>query len=116
MEFYRNIGGNADSAGTKVDQPGEKLAQRTGALTIVDIMREDYDIDMNENTRTQLDRALAQKYDNLVVMAEKHTMPEWLAADERTVYWAVEDPKGLDAETVRRIVGEIKRRVEALSV
>ena len=58
MELYRQKGGEAHSAGTKVDTPGATLAERPGAFNIVQIMKEDYDIDMIHNIRTQI----AKKY------------------------------------------------------
>ena len=46
MELYRQAGGEAESAGTKVDAPGTTLAERPGAVTIMNSMRQAYGIEM----------------------------------------------------------------------
>lgn len=115
MELFRQLGGEADSAGTKVDLPGTTLAERPGAVAIVTILRNDYDIDMIHNVRTQINPDFASRYDMLVVMAEKETIPDWLLNDSRMCYWNIDDPKGQDTPTTRRIVGQIKTRVDLLA-
>ena len=114
MELYRQNGGTADSAGTKVDTPGMTLAERPGAAHIVQIIREEYGIDMIHNKRTQLTEELATDYDRLIVMAEPETWPDWIANDQRKVYWEIDDPKGQDIPTTRRIVHQVKDRVDSL--
>ena len=114
MEIYRQRGGQADSAGTNVDAPGATLAERPTAKTIVDIMREDYNIDMINNTRTQLTEEVAEGYDRLIVMAEPETWPEWLKHDPRMTYWEVQDTLRQDTPTTRRIVGEIDEHLKKL--
>ncbi len=114
MELYRQKGGTADSAGTKVDAPGKTLAERPGAANIVQIMREDHDIDMIDNVRTQLTESLAAPYDKLVVMAELETWPEWLKHDDRVIHWNIQDTKGQDVPTTRRLVGEIYEKIKTI--
>ena len=114
MELYRQLGGTADSAGTKVDTPGATLAERPGAANIVQVMREDHDIDMIHNVRTQLTEELAAKYDQLIVMAEKETWPEWLKHSSRVTYWEMLDTKGQDIDTTRRVVNQIQEKVKEL--
>lgn len=114
MEMYRKKGGTADSAGTNVDAPGKTLAERPTATTIVQVMREDYDIDMIHNVRTQLTQELAEPYDRLIVMAEPETWPEWLRHDKRVTYWEIMDTKGQDLATTRRLVHEINDKVDTL--
>lgn len=114
MELYRKNGGRADSAGTQVDQPGTTLAERPGAANIVKVIREDYGIDMIHNIRAQLTESLAAPYDQLVVMAEPETWPDWLKHDKRTIYWEIPDTKDQDVATTRKIVGEINEKVHTL--
>lgn len=114
MELYRQKGGRAASAGTKVDTPGSTLAERPGAATIVGIMRERYGIDMIHNVRTQLYEADVAEFDQIIVMAEKDTWPEWLKNDSRVTYWRIDDPKGQDRETTLRIVREVEAHVREL--
>jgi protein-tyrosine-phosphatase len=113
-ELYRRCGGVAGSAGTNVDQPGQTLIERPGAVMILSVMRDDYGIDMAANVRTQIMPGVAKDYDQLIVMAESETIPEWLQHDERTEFWAVDDPKGRDESTTHRIVGEIHEKIKAL--
>lgn len=114
MELYRQGNGIASSAGTKVDLPGTTLAERPGAANIIQVMREDYDINMIHNVRTQVSEDVAKGYNKIVVMAEKDTVPEWLFHDKRSVFWTINDPKGQDIPTTRRIVNEIKKKVDEL--
>ena len=114
MEMYRKAGGSADSSGTKVDAPGATLAERPGAVTIMKIMRDDYDVEMINNVRTQISEQNAKDFDKIIVMAEKETVPEWLFADERAEFWTIDDPKGQDPLTTKRIVGEVEQHMTAL--
>lgn len=114
MELYRKKGGQASSAGTRVDAPGATLAERPGAFNIVKIMNEDYGIDMMHNIRTQISEKNVEGYDKIIVMAEHNTIPEWLFDDKRVELWLVDDPKGQDISTTRRIVQEIKQKVDSL--
>ena len=114
MELYRQKGGEANSAGTAVENPNTTLAERPGAVNIVQIMREDHGIDMINNIRIQLTEAVASPYDKLVVMAEPETWPEWLRNDERTLYWEIQDTKGQDLPTTRKVVTEINEKLDAL--
>jgi protein-tyrosine-phosphatase len=81
---------------------------------ILDVMRDDYSIDMAANVRTQIMPGVAKDYDQLIVMTESETIPEWLRHDERTEFWTVDDPKGRDESTTHRIVGEIHEKIKAL--
>ena len=114
MELYRKNGGQADSAGTQVDQPGTTLAERPGAANIVQVMRKDHSVDMIHNARTQLTESVAESYDKLVVMAEPETWPDWLKGDKRTIYWDIQDTKDQDVATTRKVVNEINEKVRTL--
>ncbi len=113
MEIHRQLGGEADSAGTKVDAPGATLAERPSAATIIGIMKHDFGVDMTPNVRTQLTEELASNYDKLVVMAEEETWPEWLKTDPRLVHWKIQDPKFQDPSTTQRIVDEVAANVRS---
>lgn len=116
MELYRLRGGQADSAGTRVDVPGQSLNDRPGAATIVNVMRNEYAVDMSRNVRTQLTLDLAANYDRLIVMAEHETIPKWLLTMPTAEFWQVDDPKQQDEITTRDIVREIACRIDALTV
>ncbi|MGH7218375.1 MAG: low molecular weight phosphatase family protein [Candidatus Microsaccharimonas sp.] len=114
MELFRQMGHEADSAGTKVDAPGKTLAERPSAKNVVQVMREEYGVDMINNVRTQITKELAQRYDQIVVMAEHETVPGWLLEDSRALFWKIDDPKGQDIAFVRRVVGEVREHVDSL--
>lgn len=116
MELFRQMGHEADSAGTKVDAPGKTLAERPSAQNVVQIMREEYGVDMINNVRTQITEEVARPYNQLVVMAEHETIPDWLLEDPRAVFWKIDDPKGQDMAFVRRVVGEVREHVDSLVV
>lgn len=116
MELYRKKGGTASSMGTKVDTPGLTLAERPTAKTIVGIMRETYDIDMINNVRRQLTEEAAKDFDKIIVTAEEETIPEWLKRDPRASFYAIDDPKGQDEATTRRIVEEVRTVVDTLPI
>lgn len=114
MELYNQLHpGDADSAGTIVDNPGEKLIDRKGAVNIIEVMRED-GIDMSNNIRKQLDISMVDQYDKLVVMAEEDTIPEWLKKEPKTITWIIQDPKDQDIETTRSIVNQLRELIQAL--
>jgi protein-tyrosine-phosphatase len=115
MELYRQKGGTAESAGTKVDTPGATLAERPGAFNIVEIMKEDFGIDMINNVRTQINETTVDGFEKIIVMAERETVPEWLFQDKRVEFWTINDPKGQDMDTTRRIVHEIEAKVSKLA-
>lgn len=112
--FYNLIHpASADSAGTLVDRPGERLDQRTGAVNIIKVMLEQ-GIDISQSVRVQLDRQMVERFDQLIVMAEPDTIPKWLSDNPKTTVWTVPDPKGQDLDRTRRIAGQIKDLVGRL--
>lgn len=116
MEFYNQLKpGKGASAGTLVDHPGEKLKDRFGATTIVDVMKE-HGVDMTENERTQITESMLENYDKIIVMAEPETIPTWLVSYPKTVIWTIEDAKGQSIQKTREITREIKKRVEELAI
>lgn len=114
MELYRQRGGEADSAGTEVDKPGTTLAERPGAVTILQVMRDDYGIDMQHNVRTQLTQQQAAPYDQIIVITAKDSVPKWLLDDPRMVFWDIVDAIGQNTSVTRNIVHEVADRVHEL--
>lgn len=114
MAFYNQMhSGQADSAGTIVDNPGERLVNRMGAANVIAVMQEN-GIDISNNIRKQLSKSMADEYDKLIVMAELDTMPEWLADHPKTTIWTIQDPKGQDLHTTRLIVNQLRELVQTL--
>lgn len=111
MELYRLHGGIGDSAGTRVDVPGQQLADLPAAATILHVMLEAYGRDMSHNLRTQITPENAARYDKLIVMAEPETIPAWLREDARTELWCIPDAVGQDEAATLDIVRKIEEKV-----
>jgi arsenate reductase len=92
------IGGiGVDSAGTRVDAPGETLAdyreRNPNSCFVIDAMSA-VGFDVSLSRRTLLTEKMAEKFDLLVSMAESDTEPAWLRHSPKRVRWPVEDPGG----------------------
>lgn len=114
-EFYNKLyPGDAESAGTIVDLPGQKLKDRRKLVEVVVVMKE-YGIDMSENQRTQLTSAMLDKYDKIIVMAEPETIPDYLHGNSRVEIWNVEDAKDKPLDKARIIRDQIKELIADLA-
>lgn len=114
MELFRRRGGTADSAGTEVDKPGTTVGERPGVDNTLQVVKEDYQIDLAPNIRTQLTEKLARPYDHLVMITAKDTWPDWLLHDPRVTFWDIDDAKGRPLAETRRIFAEIAAKVNRL--
>jgi len=104
---------NISSAGTRVidkdgvSQHGQMLKDLPAAKYVVDVLHE-RGIEVAENSRTQLNPEMVSWADKIIVIAEPHTIPEYLSASSKTVYWEVEDPKGTSRERYLEIMNHIE--------
>lgn len=115
MEFYNQLcPGDATSAGTMVDIPGQKLKERGPAVEVVLAMKE-LGIDMSENIRRQLKPDMLTQYDKVVVLAEPESIPEYLRKAPNVEIWDVEDARGKTVEQAKVIRDQIKEKVEELA-
>lgn len=105
------------SAGTKVmtkegeSRHGQLLRDLEGAEHVIDSLGA-RNLNVADNMRTQLDPALVEWADKIVVMAEPHTIPDYLEHSDKTVYWDIADPKGTSLEEHVRVLGEIEGKVK----
>lgn len=112
--FYNELDpGNAFSAGTIVDEPGQLLKDRPGAANAITAMQEEV-IDIAHNRRRQLEPKGLSGYDRIVVLAEPESVPDWLSLAPNAEFWEVDDPKGQDMETTRKIRDHIRCLVDDL--
>jgi len=111
--YNKRFGEQSKSAGTMVGTPGEQVKNRKGADVIIDILRED-DIDISHNRRVQLTEEMASNFDRIVVLAEPEAIPQWLRRHPKAIFWNIQDTKQQDNATTRRIIGEIKAKIEEL--
>jgi protein-tyrosine-phosphatase len=114
MEYFRSMTSDlAESAGTRVTVPGEKIGNREDAQAVLLSMKEE-NIDMSQNKRTVLTPDMLDDFDKVVVMAEPDRTPEWLSSSPKFIYWNIANVNGLPIEQVRIIRDEIKQKVERL--
>lgn len=114
-ELYNRIcPGEADSAGTHVDEPGQKIKYRSTASSAIAVMKE-IGIDMSENTRMQLVPEMLSKYDHIIVLAETKSIPSYLNTSSNAEMWHIEDTKNTGIEKARQVRNELEKRVIELS-
>lgn len=119
--FNQRVGSehHAFSAGTwvkdknGVSMHGTKLHEFEAAKEVVSSLRE-IDIEVGENIRTQIDEAMVDEADVVVVMAEEHTIPEFLKKSPKARHWQIEDPKGMNQEDTNKIRDQISMFVNEL--
>lgn len=106
--------GHADSAGTRVEKPGETILERSqysdGAKHIIAALKEE-DIDVTKNTRKPVTPEMLGDYGKIVVMAEPESIPEWLSSHPKYEYWHVEDPRYKGFEETKKTQELIKSKV-----
>lgn len=104
--------GQADSAGTVVDQPGQTLRD-AGAKMTIGVMQE-FDADVSGNIRTQLTSTMLDGYGRIVVMSEPEHTPGWLRDHPNAVIWTIKDTKSATFDETRRTRDELRRRISSL--
>lgn len=115
MELYNKLHpGEAYSAGTKVDVPGQHLKYRETAGPGILAMHK-LGIDMSENPRTQLTERMVREYDVVVVLAEPEAIPYYLYNAPNVKINTVEDTRYKSPEQVWEICREIWRIVQEVS-
>jgi len=105
------------SSGTKVsdedgeNNEGQKLKDRPSAKNTILALRE-RGIEVAENTRKQLDPAMVEWADKIMVMAEPETIPDYLAKSSKMIYWNVKDLHGTNLEEHRVIIDRIEELIK----
>ncbi len=105
------------SAGTKVfnkegvSVDGQRIVDLPAGDNVINSLREK-GIDISQAKRTQLQPEMVAWADKIVVMAEKETIPDYLANSPKAIYWDVKDPKGTPFETHLECVNTIEPLVE----
>lgn len=104
----------ADSAGTRVEKPGETIAERAeysdGAKNILESLRGE-NIDISQSKRTLVTEDMIKKYDRVIVMAEPESIPGWLSSNPNYEYWHIEDPRYKGLEETKNTQTLIKKKV-----
>jgi len=113
----------AFSCGTKVvdkdgqSQHGQKLKDLVPAREVINSLAA-LGIDATECARDQITPEILGQADEVVVVAEEYTIPDYLKAAKKVVYWEVEDPKGKDqagTDEIREIIaGHVRNLIDEL--
>jgi protein-tyrosine-phosphatase len=108
------------SAGTKVfnkegeSRDGRLLKETLGAENVI-LSLAQIGIDASDNKRTQLTPEILEDCDKAIVMAEPETVPDYLKNSDKTIYWDVQDPKGMDLEDTSKIRNQIELSIKNLN-
>ena len=112
---------HAECAGTRVHQKEgqtlqevvEEAAARGVSVVVLRLMSEER-IDLSGATRRQVTTAMVDTADKVIVMADKDTLPDYLLANEKVVFWDLQDTLEAGYEFVRDVRDQIKQRVSDL--
>lgn len=119
--FNRLSTNRAECAGTRVHQREgqtlkevvEEAADRGVSVVVLRMMAEEQ-MDLSENTRKQVTAAMVDAADKVIVMADKDTLPDYLLANEKVVFWDLLDTLEASYEFVLTVKEQIKQRVHEL--
>ena len=116
MELYNRIyPGEAESAGTQVEEPGQKLEDRPTAASALAAMKE-IGIDMSGNTRKQLTSEMLSDYDHVIVLSETKSIPAYLNTWPGAEMWHIEDTKRNGEQKAQTIRNILNSRIKDLAV
>lgn len=117
--FYNKYSsdGHADSAGTTVVTPGQTIEQRAevseGSKHLLATMDQE-SLNIRQQIQKPIDKRMVNKYDKIIVMAEKKSIPDYVKTSSKYEYWQVEDPQSKGAEKTEEVKNIIKRKVQNL--
>jgi protein-tyrosine-phosphatase len=113
--MYAKDGSHAESCGTRVAELGigGKLIAELGLKTTLDFMTNE-GADISGERSTPISKELVDKSDQVIVMAEKETWPEYLNNNPKVTYWHVPDINVSTMEAVSDTGNKIKSLVKEL--
>ena len=106
--------GQAESAGTTVDEPDGVVGDWAGGPELIMQVQNENGPDISRNKRTQLTEDMLQEYGRVIIMAQSETWPAYLQIGGHINQWVVHDPVNMSVEEIRRIHALVKVRVEEL--
>jgi protein-tyrosine-phosphatase len=117
--IYNTLSKNGDSAdccGTRVNEfEGQKIADIKNDSVEDDIRAmKEIGFDISECTRKQITPDLLNWADQIIVMAERDTWPDYLEINKKIILWEIENPKGVIYEKTCEIRDIIKQKVEEI--
>ena len=100
------------SAGIEVNEnEGQKIKDIPLANLVIKSMKKE-GIDISENTRKQFKLESIPKFDKIIVMAERESVPKYLLNRQNVEFWDIKNPNGVTSEEHDKIVEQIKNLVE----
>ncbi len=114
--YEKYSGVSAMSAGTKVPQAGlgkegKELKDIPVAEPVIRCMQEKENIDVSKNINKSVTPVMVEAADNVIIMAEEETVPEYLLSNEKSQFWTIEDPLGKTYEGYCQVMEQIKTLV-----
>lgn len=104
----------ADSVGSQLaGKEGEKLKDIPLAEPVIRFMKKER-VDLSEHRRREVSPDMLEGYDKIVIMAEPELVPDYLLEDERAEFWDIDDPRGADDETYKKVIAKIKQKIKEL--
>jgi protein-tyrosine-phosphatase len=91
---------------------GQKLKDCPGAEHVVTVLNE-LGILGGEVVRSQLTKQIIEDADEIVVMAEEYSIPDYVTQASFVTYWDIEDPKGQDLVFTRNTCEQVRDHVTA---
>ena len=113
MEYYRQSGGEADSAGTDAADSNIAVGDIPGASGLIEALKED-GIDITQNHSKPVTEELAARFDKIISMAREDLAPDWLKQNPKYVFWEIPEVKDLPLLEARTVRDHIKAHVQKL--
>jgi arsenate reductase (thioredoxin) len=104
------------SAGTALSGPEQPIGELMPNIKeVLDVMNEE-GVDVSMYVRNQMTEKMVEDADKVVAIVEDEVvLPEYLSHSPKLIRWNVEDPKGKDLDTTRKIKDQIKQLIDTLT-
>lgn len=115
--YKKKFGAEAEvfSAGSALSGPEQPIGELIPTIKeVLGVMSEE-GIDVSMYVRKQMTEAMVNDADKIIAIVEDEVeLPEYLSSTPKLVRWNIEDPKGKDLETTRKIKNQIKELIDTL--
>ncbi|MBX4201753.1 hypothetical protein KW803_02575 [Candidatus Saccharibacteria bacterium] len=106
--------GQAESAGTSVDEPDGFVGDWVGGPDLIIHVQNEEGPNIARNRRKQLTEDMLQKFGRVVVMAQPETWPNFIQIGGHIDQWEINDPVNMTIGEVRLTRTLVKSKVEEL--
>lgn len=103
-------------AGSALSGPEQPIGELMPNIQeVLDVMTEE-GMDISMYVRKQMTEDMVNEADKVIAILEDEVeLPEYLSKSPKLVRWNVEDPKGKDLDTTRKIKNQINELIDTLS-